>query len=246
MLRIMSMALALIAVFVVSCAAEIIPFNGQTTTEIMNRLPILFTPASYVPIILVFIYLLLGIWLYKFWLNRGQISQSILNLRTVLFILSTAFHILWVLLWHYEFFHWTLLTIVLLLATLAGLYFSYPKTENRFFERVPISIYFAWVITSFISMVNYVLTLHEWSGFGISYALWTVIYLTTLTAIALHFMYHHQDIAFNLVFMWVFIGIAVSNGLDSLFVATAAFFLTAVIGASFFLMKNRRKPESIS
>ena len=242
MLRIMSMALALIAVFVVSCAAEIIPFNGKTTTEIMNRLPILFTPASYVSAIWIFIYILLFAWLYKFWLNHQRISKSISNWRTILFILSAIFNILWILLWHYEFYHWTLLMIILVLATLIGLYFSYPKTNNNFFERVPISIYLGWVIISLISIMNYVLTLHEWSGLGISNALWTVIYLTLATAIALHFMYHYRDIAFNIVFMWVFIGIAVKNGLDSLFVSTAALFLTAVIGASFFLMKNRYKP----
>ena len=235
------MALTFIAVFVVSCAAEIIPFNGKTTTEIMNRLPILFTPASYVSIIWIFIYILLGIWLYKFWRNHQLISKSISNLRTILFTLSSIFNILWVILWHYEFYHWTLLIVILLLATLTGLYFSYPRTQNNFFERVPISVYLGWVIISFISMMNYVLTLHEWSGLGISDALWTVIYLTLATAIALHFMYHYRDIAFNVVFMWMFIGIAVKNGLDSLFVSTAALFLTAVMGASFFLMKNRHK-----
>lgn len=241
MLRIMSMALALLTVFVLSCAAEIIPFNGKTTTEIMNRLPVLFTPASYVSIIWIVIYILLIVWLYGFWRNQQQTSKSIMNLRVFLFILSSILNILWVLLWHYEFFHWTLIVIAGLLATLATFYFSYPKNENKFSSRIPISIYFGWAFISFISIANYVLTLHEWSGWGISNSLWTVIFLTLATAIALHFMYHYHDIAFNIVFMWVFIGIAINNGLDSLFVSTAALFLTAVIGASFFLLK---KPEN--
>lgn len=238
MLRIMSMALTLITAFFLSCAAEIIPFNGKTTTEIMNRLPVLFTPASYVSTIWILIYILLVVWLYGFWRSQQLIGKSILNLRFFLFILSSALNILWVLLWHYEFFHWTLLVIVGLLATLTVLYFSYPKNENKFSARIPISIYLGWVIISCISIANYVLTLHEWSGWGISNSLWTVIFLTFATAIALHFMYHYRDIAFNIVFMWVFIGIAVNNGLDSLFVSTAALFLTAVIGASFFLIKK--------
>ena len=129
--------------------------------------------------------------------------------------------------------------MIALLVTLARLYFTYPKLENHLFERVPISIYFGWVIISFIELINYVLTFSEWGGWGISHSLWTVIFLTIATSIALHFMYHHQDLSLNAVFMWVFIGIVVKNGFDSLFVSIAALFLTFVIGASFFLIRTK-------
>lgn len=243
MLRIISMILSLITVFVISSAAEIVPFNGKTTNEIMNRLPILFAPAKYASIIWIFIYLLLFAWLYKFWTTHQQISKSLVNLRTILFLLSTILNVCWITLWHYEFYHWTLFIVILLLATLTGLYFSYPKTENHLLERVPISLYFGWVIISFILMINYILTLHEWSGFGISNALWTVIFLTFATAVALHFLVHHHDIAFNTMFMWMFVGIAVKNGFDSLFVTTAALFLTAVIFVCFLLIKNKQQAK---
>jgi hypothetical protein len=123
----------------------------------------------------------------------------------------------------------------------AALYFTYPKRENRFWDRVPISLLFGCCFITLIELVNYLLTFHEWSGWGLSNSMWAVIYLTVSTAIALHFMYHHRDIAFNAVFIWVFIGIAVKNGFDELFVSTAALFLTAVIGASFYLLKPSEK-----
>lgn len=235
------MALALIAFIIIGCTADLIPVNGITTTEIMNRLPMFFTPADYVSVIWFLIYILLVVWLYHFWIYRRDIDKSILNLRTLLFILSSIFYILWIILWHYEFFYWTLFVIAGLLVTLVIMYFSYPKTENNFFTRMPISIYLGSVIIYFISITNYVLILHEWSGWGISHSLWTVIFLTLATAVALHFMYHYRDIAFNIVFMWVFIGIAVYNGLDSLFVTAAALFLTAVIGTSIFFLKKPHK-----
>ena len=80
-----------------------------------------------------------------------------------------------------------------------------------------------------IANISYVLTLHEWSGWGLSNPLWTVIYLTIATAIALHFLYHYADIAFSAVFIWAFIGITVKNGADELFVSAAALFLAATI-----------------
>lgn len=239
MLRIISMILSLIAVIAVQLFANVLSFNGKTTIEIMNRLPILFTPANYVFGIWLLVYGFLIVWLYGFWRSQRLQSNTILNLRTALFISCTFLTILWLLLWHYEFFHWTVIVMIALLATLTKLYFTYPKDENHLFERVPISIYFGWVIISFIELINYVLTFREWGGWGLSDSLWTVIFLTVATAIALHFMYHYRDAALNAVFMWVFIGIVVKNGFDALFVSIAALFLTFVIGACLLFMRKR-------
>lgn len=239
MLRIISMSVSLIVVVAVYIAANSMPFNGRTTIELLNRLPILFTPASYVFIIWGFILILLAFWIYHFWQTKQNYHHSVLNLRTVLFVLSSIFSVLWIYLWHFEFLHLAVVVTFALLVTLTVLYFTYPKIETHFLERGPISIFLGWVIMLLITITNYDLRFHEWSGFGLSHALWTVIILTIATAIALHFMYHYQDIAFNVVFIWGFIGIVVKNGFDELFVSTAALFLTAVIGVSIFLMKRQ-------
>ena len=190
MLRIIIMTFSLIAVVAVNVAANIVPFNGSTTGEISNRLPVLFTPASYVFLIWPVIYLLLAVWLIRFWIHREDWNNHLKNRRVVLYTLSSLFNIAWILLWHYEFFTWTVVVMAALLATLTAFYFTYPKNENRYFERIPIAVYLGWVLVAFITNISYVLTLHEWSGWGLSTPLWTVIYLTIAAAIALHFMYH--------------------------------------------------------
>ena len=112
---------------------------------------------------------------------------------------------------------------------------------NHYFERIPIAIYLGWILIAFITNVSYVLTLHEWSGWGLSTPLWTVIYLTIAAAIALHFMYHHGDVAFNLVFIWAFVGIAVKNSFEELFVSAAALFLVMVIGAFILFLSKKEQ-----
>lgn len=242
MLRTISMYFSLLAVVAVNIAANTLPLNGKSTIEIMNSLPVLFIPESYVFTSWTVIYIFLAVWIFGFYHNRRkEISASLLNSRTLLFIMSSLLTITWFFLWHYEFFDWALLTVLGLLVTLLILYFTYPKNENKLLERVPISLYLGWIIIAFIANSNYVLTLHEWNGWGISTSLWTVIVLTMITAGALHFMYHYGDVMINLVFMWVFIGIAVINGLDSLFISAASLFLTAVIGVSYLLMKKPQK-----
>lgn len=242
MLRIISMYLSLIAVITVNIAANTLPLNGKKTVEIMNSLPVLFIPESFVFLIWIIIYTFLAVWIFGFHHNRHKkVNASLLTRRTVLFIISSLLNISWFFLWHYEFFDWALLNVLGLFVVLITLYFTYTKNDNKLFERIPISLYLGWVMTAFIANVNYVLTLHEWNGWGISTALWTVIILTMITAVALHFMYHYRDAMISFVFMWAFVGIAVVDGLDSLFISSVSLFLTAVIGVSFFLMKNTTK-----
>jgi len=234
------MAFSLITLVIINSMVDIVSLNGSTTAEITNRLPALFTPANYVYSIEAVIYVFLAIWLYGFWRNHGKDDLPLVRLRSVLLNLSAVFNIAWIFLWHYEFFSWTVIIKAALLLTLAAIYFTYPKTENRLLQRIPISIYLGWIIVTFFINTNYLLTLREWSGWGLSTSLWTVIFLTIATAIALHFMYHYNDWALNSMFVWVFIGIAVKNGFDILFVSSAALFLAAVIIVGFFFARNTK------
>lgn len=239
MYRIIMMTLSLIAIILVNVAANSIPFNGSTTAVIASRLPVLIMPAGYVFALWAFIYVLLALWLYGFRQNNMNVTQALQNWRAILFVVSCLLNIVWLLLWHHGFFNWTIVFMTLLLVALLALYFTYPKKDNQLFGRVPIAINLGWIFFATIANISYVLTLHEWAGWGLSDPLWTVIYLTFATAIALHFLYHHADIALSSVFIWVFIGIAVKNGVDELFVSAAALFLTAVIGAFIFFTRKQ-------
>lgn len=232
MFRIMMMTFSLIAAILVDIAANIVPFNGITTGEIANRLPVLFMPSGYVYAIWAVIYILLIVWLYGFWQDTKNSNHSLQNGRAALFISSSLLNIAWILFWHYGVFYWTIVIATALLFTLLAMYFTYPQRNTQLFGRLAIGVYLGWIFILTITNISYVLTFHEWSGWGLSDPLWTVIYLTIATAIALHFLYHHADIALNVVFMWTFVGIAVRNGADELFVSVAALFLTAAIGAS--------------
>lgn len=239
MYRIMIMTFSLVAVVLVNAAANIIPFNGSTTVAIANRLPVLFMPAGYTFALWSIIYVLLGFFLYGFRQNNPNVSQIVQHWRTTLFVASCFLHIVWLLLWHYGFFNWTIVFMILLLVVLLVLYFTYPKKDNQLFGRIPIAINLGWIFVVTIANASYILTLHEWSGWGLSDPLWSVIYLTFATAIALHFLYHHADIALCSVFMWAFVGIAVKNGVDELFVSAAALFLTATIGTIIFFTRKQ-------
>lgn len=240
MFRFLSMALFLLTSFIVSIMAEIKPLNDKTTVEIMNKLPVILSPSKYFFFAYVIIFLFLAIWLLGFWRTQFEQPKELLIARSLLFNASLGLHILCVFLWHYEFFNWAIIALIGLLGTSALLYFSYTKTENDILSRIPISLYFGWNIFSLMFLSNYTLILTEWTGWGLSQALWSVIFLTIITAVGLHFLYHYHDFAFNSVLIWGFLNIAIKNGFDFLFVTTASLFLTTVIIACYYIFNNRR------
>lgn len=238
MIRILLMTIAFIAVIVMNTLANTLPLNGKTTGEISNRLLVLFTPAGYVFSIWSIIYLLLAVWIIGFWvrLRKGQTPSFKIAL---FFILSCVFNISWLLLWHYEFFAWSIAAMLGYLVALIALYLQYSNSERSLTQRLPISINMGWISVATIANISFVLTYYNWGGWGLSDQLWTVIMLTVATALALHIRFHHTDIPFALVFIWAFIGIAVKHGTDEMLVTTAALFLSGVILTGILLIKKR-------
>lgn len=242
MIRILLMTIAFIAVVVMNTLANTLPLNGQTTGDVSNRLLVLFTPAGYVFSIWSIIYLLLAVWIVAFWirLRKGQTPSYKI---TLFFILSCLFNISWLLLWHYEFFALSIVAMLGYLIALIALYLQYGNSERSFVERLPISINMGWISVATIANISFVLTFYNWSGWGLSDQLWTVIMLTVATAIALHIRFHHMDIPFALVFIWAFIGIAVKHGTEEMLVTTASLFLSGVILTGILLIKKRTAPD---
>lgn len=239
MFRLILMTIAFLAIVTVNALANILPINGQTTGEISNRLPVLFTPAGYVFSIWSVIYILLAIWIVGFWVRFKKDKKLPSPAISLYFILSAGANITWLLLWHYEYFAWSVVAMLVYLGSLILLYLQYNNNERKLTERLPISVNMGWISVATITNISYVLTYFNWSGWGLSNQLWAVIMLTLATAIALHVRFHYSDIPFALVFVWAFIGIAVKHGLDELLVTTASLFLSGVIVTGILLIKKK-------
>ena len=240
MSRILLMTLSLCTVILFSVIASFFSINGNTTGEIINRLPLLFIPANYVFIISWLIFIMLFFWIFNFNKTYHEMSSAHRNRVTFLFVLSCMLYIAWIFLWHFGLFTGTVITKIALLFVLLTFYSTFPKLDNRLLGRAPFSLITGLIFITTISNVSYLLMIHGWTGFGLSDPLWAVIYLTVSTAFALHFMYHFKDYVMNLTFVWAFIGIAVRNGTEELFISAAAIFLSAVIVTCIFLFSGRR------
>ncbi|MEH7438012.1 TspO/MBR family protein [Neobacillus drentensis] len=202
--------LGLLLVVIVNALANILPLNGQTTGEISNRLNVLFTPAGYVFSIWGLIYLLLFIWVLR-QLPKNRRNLPLYQSTSGLFLLTCMLNILWILLWHYEFFFFTVLVMIAFLITLIFLYKKVKSFHPPKIDVIPISIYLGWVSVALIANISYYLVYIQWNGWGISQVVWTVIMLWVAALLAGIFYMKEKDPYYVLVFIWALIGIGVKN-----------------------------------
>lgn len=214
--------------------------NGQSTIEIINRLPVLFTPAVYVFALWFVIFAFLFVWCFHY-SKYSKLNNDISTLQTSLYVLAIIFQIISLYNFHQENLYTSLVLLVLQVLSLFGLYLTYPLTKESIKLRIPIALYFGWTLFLFILHLCYILVSIEWQGFGLSNALWAVIFLTLGTAAAMHLRYHHYDIAFPVVFVWCYLGIAIANGFDELLVTIAALFLIGVMIVGNLYVKKGKK-----
>jgi hypothetical protein len=246
--------LAVIGTIGVNGLANALPLNGLTTGEISDRFQVYFVPAGYVFSIWGLIYLaLVAFAVYQ--ALPAQRENPRLRRIGYLFALSCLANVAWLFLWHYEIFPLTLVAMLAILLLLIAIYVRLnigrapvPTTE-RWLVHVPFSIYLGWITVATIANVTSLLDYLNWSGWGISPEAWTVIMLIAGVGIASAVSLTRGDVAYMLVIVWAFAGIAVKHA-DTPVITTAAWVTTAltalmlVVGVLFRRQKLDVRQES--
>ena len=217
----------------VNALASGLPLNGLTTGEISDRFDVYFVPAGYVFAIWGLIYLgLLAFAIYQ--ALPSQRENPRLQAMGYLYALSCVANITWLFLWHYEVFVWTLVAMVALLLLLIAVYLRLGTGLNRvsgaetWFVRVPFSIYLGWITVATIANATSLLDYLGWNGWGLAPEWWAVIMLVVAAAIASLVSITRGDVAYVLVIVWAFVGIAVKHS-TTVSVTWAAWICAAIL-----------------
>jgi benzodiazapine receptor len=224
--------LAVVATLVINGLANALPLNGLTTGEISDRFQVYFVPAGYVFSIWGLIYVaLVAFAVYQ--ALPSQRDNPRLRRIGYLFALSCVANVAWLFFWHYEVFPLTLVAMLALLLLLIAIYLrlgigrAQVSTAEKWLVHVPFSIYLGWITVATIANVTSLLDYLNWSGWGISPEAWTVIMLVAAVGIASAVSLTRGDVAYMLVIVWAFAGIAVKHA-GTPVVATAAWVTTAL------------------
>jgi hypothetical protein len=214
--------LAFLAMLTVNALSSILPINGVTPKEVSDRYPNLFVPAPLtfaiwgVIYILVFAYTLYVLGVFH---QRGETCHATLLNRTgILFIITSVLNLSWVIAWHYGLLAISFILLVLFLLALINLRLIIQRHEplsikEKWFVRLPFSIYFGWVTVATIAGATALLVGNGFGGLGLSESVWTVIILLVGAAIGIATALRFRDIPYLLVFIWAY-GNILSNHLS--------------------------------
>ena len=111
--------------------------------------------------------------------------------------------------------------------------------------QIPFSIYLGWITVATIANTTQLLYFLDWNGWGISPEIWTVIMLAAGVVISALMSFTRADVAYSLVLVWAYIGIAVMHG-ETTLVATSALIaagLILVIMLVVLVRKYRSQPD---
>jgi len=232
--RQIAVLLSTIILIVVNGLANALPLNGQSTGEISDRFDVYFVPSGYVFAIWGLIYLaLIAYSIYQ--VLPSQRENPRLQRTGWLYVLSCVANVAWLFFWHYEIFSLTLVAMAALLLLLIAIYLllgtglTRVPTVETWLVRVPFSIYLGWITVATIANATSLLDFLDWSGWGISPEWWAVIMLAVATIIASLMSLVRRDVAYVLVIVWAFVGIAVKHS------ATPLVSIAAALAAGFVL-----------
>jgi len=208
--------IAVIAVIAVNFLAVSLPLNDLDTGEISDRFEVYFVPAGYVFSIWSLIYL--GLIAYGiFQILPAQKENPRLRSIGYLFVLSSLANITWLFLWHYEVFLFTPVAMLILLISLIAIFLRLDvgraevSTAEKWSVHIPFSIYLGWISVATIANITQWLYYLGWNGWGIPPEVWAVIMLAAGVVISTLMSLTRGDVAYSLVLVWAYIGIAVKQ-----------------------------------
>lgn len=233
----------------VNALAILLPIGGVTTQEVSALYPALFVPAGYVFSIWSVIYL--GLAAYAV----AQAVPPLLRddrVRSVAwwFVLSGVLNSVWLVLWQTLRIYWTVPVMLALLLTLIAIYRGLrvgrrAGPAETWLVRVPFSIYLGWISVATIANVSDALLHAQWAGWGISDVAWAVIMLAVATLLGTLMLLRERDVAYALVLIWAFVGIAVEQRPEPV-VAGAALAAAVLVALAVLTLGGRRRSAARS
>jgi hypothetical protein len=205
-----------IGMVTVNGLANALPLNNKTTGELSDQYPNLFVPAGLTFSIWGVIYVLLAIFIiyqFVYTFRRNDSQSSFVERIGILFFVSSIANLGWIFAWHYEIIPLSLLLILILLASLIGVYLrlhigrsNASKTE-KYLVHLPFSIYLGWITIATIANITVLLVSLGWNRLGFSEQFWTVLVIIVGIILSLITLFYRKDIFYVVVVDWALLGI---------------------------------------
>ncbi|MGE5602008.1 MAG: TspO/MBR family protein [Nitrososphaerales archaeon] len=237
---------AAVATIVVNGLSESIPINNQTSGEIANQFmgQNLWLPAGYVFSIWGLIYVLFIAYAI-FQSLPSQRENPRLRAIGWPFVISCLANMAWLIAFHYDQFLLSMVVMIILLVVLIWIYLQLragaPKVSRgeRWTVHLLFSVYLGWITVATIANAAHVLVSRGWTGQPLPAVLWLIIMYVAALLIAALIAFTKWDVAYLLVLVWAFAGIAVNY--LSLPAVAASSIIAALIALALAVLVAARK-----
>ncbi len=225
---------ALAFVLLINYLSNALPLNGLTQQDLSEIYPVLLTPAGYAFSIWGLIYLaLLAFIVYQ--ALPGYRERPLVKAVGILVAVSSLFNVGWLFFWHYQRVGWSMIMILLLLATLVAIYLRIGAvtTDKTLYDRLlvkyPFSLYLGWI--SAATIVNFNVLLYDigWLGVAGWGVFFTMLMIAVAALIALAVFYLRQDYVYAAVFVWALVGVGVRHSGEIVLLTITAWLAAAAI-----------------
>lgn len=210
---------------VMNYLANALPLNGKTTGELSGMFPNLFVPAGITFSIWGVIYLLLLVFCILQFLPSGQ--QAVTHIGW-LFALTCVFNGLWIVFWHYGKVSLSVMVMLGLLVSLVWLNYQLKET-GPVIIKAAFGVYLGWICIATIANVTALLVHVNWSGWGISAEVWTIVLIATGMVITALVMLRLNNPWAGLAVIWAFAGIVIKRQGDYRSIVIAAVLASLVV-----------------
>lgn len=222
---------------VMNYLANALPLNNKTTGELSDSIPNLFVPAGITFSVWGVIYLLLLIYSI---LQFTSAEKATINNISWLFAISCIFNALWIVAWHYGKLPMSLIIMSGLLISLIYINMVISHLPAGIIKAA-FGVYLGWICIATIANVTALLVTYNWSGFGISHEVWTIVMISAGTIIAVLALYRLDNPFIGLVIMWALAGIIIKRSDDFRSIVITASAGIAIAGVVTIIVFFRKK-----
>jgi hypothetical protein len=247
LVRKVGIVLGTLVVLTVNALANILPLNGFNSGEISDRFQVFFVPAGYVFAIWGVIYIaLLAFSIYQIFAKKEE-EQVFLDKIFYYYLISSIANSAWLFAWHYERFGWSVLIMLILLASLIAIYIEISKAYRSLIKNTkwtivyPFSLYLGWISVATIANIADKLWLtldlkvtaaYSYSWLGLSGQMWAVIMIVIAGILALLMVLREKDWVYSVVIIWALVGILVRFPGEMLMVYAIIATVSTIVGGN--------------
>ncbi|MCY7420781.1 MAG: hypothetical protein LH478_03450 [Chitinophagaceae bacterium] len=224
-------------------------FYTVSVGDVSYKYDTLFTPAGYAFAIWGVIFLMLiAFTIFQWACLKNQAHQEYIELTGPWFTISNLANALWVYCWLNEKIGWSVIVILILLASLCVLTYKLrlelddKPVKVILFVWWPIVIYLGWIMVATIACIAAWLVSTGWNGGPLSQQTWTIIMILVATLLYLYLVKTRNLREAAGVGIWAFIAIAARQWQANFNIAIIALIcsLVLLITISIHGYKNRK------